>query len=140
MTREWLKDAVDQNYDGDHGRSEYLAHCWITRSMFSRWLAKHRLPQSPERFQPRKSHQVIDPTSDVENAAKKALADELKSNPGLRREDAWEFCREMGFKLSQRGFQSRIWPEARKRAGLAEKPNPGENGNRNAEIVAPIFL
>jgi hypothetical protein len=34
MTREWLKDAIDHNYDGDHGRSAYLPFCWIERRMF----------------------------------------------------------------------------------------------------------
>ena len=43
MTRELLQDAMDHNYDGDQGRSAYLAHCWIPRSLFQRWLAKHRL-------------------------------------------------------------------------------------------------
>src|SRR4249920_2138712 len=46
MTPEWFKDVRDHNYDGDHGRS-YLAHCWIPRRLFERWLARHRLPASP---------------------------------------------------------------------------------------------
>jgi hypothetical protein len=112
MTREWLKDAIDQNYDSNDGRSAYLPHCWIPRSMFTQWLAKHHLLQSPERFQLRKPRRAIDPTSGGESAAKKALAAELKSNPELRREDAWKFCREMGFAISRRGFQDRVWPEA----------------------------
>lgn len=52
MTREWLHDAMAGNYDGDHGRSAYLAHSWIPRRLFNRWLAKHRLPESPPRFEP----------------------------------------------------------------------------------------
>jgi hypothetical protein len=52
MTRERLKDAIDYNYDGDHGRSAYLAHCWIPRWLFDRWLARHCLPESPRRFEP----------------------------------------------------------------------------------------
>jgi hypothetical protein len=52
MTREWLQDAIEHNYDHDHGRSAYLAHCWIPRSMFDRWLAKHRLAKSLPHFQP----------------------------------------------------------------------------------------
>ena len=51
MTPEWFKDVRDHNYDGDHGRS-YLAHCWIPRRLFERWLARHRLPASPPRFEP----------------------------------------------------------------------------------------
>jgi hypothetical protein len=52
MTREWLRDAIDNNYDGDHGRTQYLAHCWIPRRLFERWLTKHRLAESPPWFQP----------------------------------------------------------------------------------------
>src|SRR5262249_38489331 len=52
MTRTWLKDAIVHNYDRDHGRSQYLAHCWIPRNLFQRWLAKHRLPETPPRFEP----------------------------------------------------------------------------------------
>jgi len=53
MTRDWLKDADDHDYDGHCGQSEYLAHCWIPRGLFDRWLAKHRLHDSSGRFQPR---------------------------------------------------------------------------------------
>jgi hypothetical protein len=33
--------------------SEYLAHCWIPREFFGRWLAKHRMQPSPPRFEPK---------------------------------------------------------------------------------------
>src|SRR5262249_14875433 len=46
-----LKDAIEHNWDRDHGRS-YLAHCWIPRRLFERWLLKRRLQVSPSRFQP----------------------------------------------------------------------------------------
>ena len=55
MTRDWLKDARQHDLDGDHGRSEYLAHCWLSRRMFERWLVKHPLPESPAHFQPRRN-------------------------------------------------------------------------------------
>ena len=51
MTAAWLQDAIIHNYDAAHGRS-YLANCWIPRRMFILWLAKHRLPASPQRFEP----------------------------------------------------------------------------------------
>jgi hypothetical protein len=51
MARQWLRDAIDNNYDGKHGRS-YLQHCWLPRELFDRWCAKHNLPESPRRFQP----------------------------------------------------------------------------------------
>jgi hypothetical protein len=54
MTREWLNDAIYNNWDGHHGRL-YLAHCWIPHRLFERWRVKHQLKASPSRFQPQKS-------------------------------------------------------------------------------------
>jgi hypothetical protein len=51
MTREWLNNAIYNNWDGHHGRL-YLAHCWFPRLFFKRWLARHELPESPPRFEP----------------------------------------------------------------------------------------
>jgi hypothetical protein len=53
MTPKWLKDAIDHNLDGANGRLGFLPFCWISRPMFERWIAKHRLPKEPLRFQPR---------------------------------------------------------------------------------------
>jgi hypothetical protein len=52
MGREWLKDVIDYNWDGNNGRSAYLTHCWMPRRLFDHWLARHRLPESPRRFEP----------------------------------------------------------------------------------------
>jgi hypothetical protein len=125
MTREWLKDAIDHNYAGDASRSAYLAHCWIERVMFDRWLAKHRLPASPPRFQPRKSHRVAGAKAADETAAIKALALQLGRDPEMTRREAAGWCSTTGFRLKRRGFQNRVWPKARARAGLAEKAPPG---------------
>ena len=67
MTHEELKDAIEHNWDGDHGRS-YLAHCWIPRRLFERWRIKHGLPASP-RFQPRQSYRISDAKARDEAAA-----------------------------------------------------------------------
>ena len=52
MTREWLQDAIEYNYDGHRGRSKFLPWCWVSRAMYERWAAKHNLPISPPRFRP----------------------------------------------------------------------------------------
>jgi hypothetical protein len=118
MTREWLRDAIDYNYDHVRGRSEYLTHCWMPRRMFERWLAKHRLAESPSRFRQQKSHVPFAAKASDETAAIKALSLQLKTNPGLRRQDAAAWCREKGLAVSARGFQTRVWPRARVQAAL----------------------
>jgi hypothetical protein len=125
MTSAWLQDAIDHNYDSNHGRSQYLAHCWMQRSMFERWLSKHRLPQSPPRFEPQKNYRVSRATAGDETAAIKALATRLRSSPAMTRGEAASWCGTEGFKLSGRGFQSRVWPSVRTQAGLDAKAPPG---------------
>jgi hypothetical protein len=51
MTHQWLRAAIEHNYDNKYGRS-YLQRCWLPRDLFERWYAKHNLPESPQRFQP----------------------------------------------------------------------------------------
>jgi hypothetical protein len=52
MTRDWLSGLMEI-YDQTTINSEYLAHCWIPREFFDRWLAKHRMQPRPERFEPK---------------------------------------------------------------------------------------
>jgi hypothetical protein len=63
ISRQTLKDAIDHNHDDHRGRSQYLPYCWIPRPMFDRWLTKHRLPEAPARFRPRKSLRLSAATS-----------------------------------------------------------------------------
>jgi hypothetical protein len=125
MTREWFRDAIDYNYDGYQGRSQFLPWCWIRRRMYERWAVKHYLPSAPPRFQPQKSHSVSAATARDETAAIKALASHLRSNRNLTRGEAASWCRQEGFKLPARGFQSRVWPRAREQADLPAKALPG---------------
>ena len=45
MTREWLQDAIEFNYDGDRGRSQFLPWCWVPRGMYERFQAKQKSTQ-----------------------------------------------------------------------------------------------
>jgi len=60
-----------------------------------------------------------------ESAAIKALAVKLRNNPELTRAEAAAWCHAAGLRLTERGFQNRVWPRARAGAGLAERATPG---------------
>lgn len=64
-------------------------------------------------------------TSGEEAAAIKQLAFQLRTNPDWRREDARQWLSASGFRLSQRGFRDRVWPNARITAGLSKTADPG---------------
>jgi hypothetical protein len=126
MTRRWLQEAIDHNWDGRRGRS-YLENCWLPRRLFRQWCGLHHLPKSPPRFEPQKSYPVLAPTDRDETAAIKALAPHLRNNPQLKRDKAAAWCRTAGFKVSDRGFQNRVWPRARELAGLEAKAPSGRS-------------
>jgi len=124
MERHWLRDAIDNNYDSEHGRS-YLRHCWLPRNPFKRWCEWHHLPKSPPRFQPQKSQRVLAATAGDETNAIRALASHLRSNRDLQKGEALSWCRIAGFNLTSHGFQNRVWPRARELAGLEAKARAG---------------
>jgi hypothetical protein len=64
-------------------------------------------------------------TAGQESAAAEALAGHLNNNPQMTRAAAKNWCQSKGFIISQRGFQSRVWPEARHNAGLPRLGAPG---------------
>jgi hypothetical protein len=74
---------------------------------------------------PSPESQVVS-TSASESAAINALARHfVETRSDLTRDQAREWCHGQGFKLSQRGFQSRVWPKARIAAGLEATAQPG---------------
>lgn len=129
MTRQQLNDALD--LDGlslADVRSQYLAPCWIPRHLFDRWLAKHELPPSPARFEPQKEAAVHVPLASDEASAIQELAAHLRQHPDLKRGAAQAWCAKAGFRLTGRGFQNRVWPRARAKAGLPENAPSGRPG------------
>jgi hypothetical protein len=66
-----LPDAMD-TFPPEVVIAQYLAHCWIPRRIFHRWLVKHNLPLSPPRFEPHGADELdnadeaaVDAASDV---------------------------------------------------------------------------
>jgi len=54
-----------------------------------------------------------------ENSAIRTLAQRLRENEHLTREQSQVFLRQRGITVSDRGFQWRVWPAAREKAGLS---------------------
>lgn len=73
MTREWLKDVIENNYDNDLGRSQYLAHCWVEQDIFEQWLEKHRLTNILPRFQ-----------AAVSRASRKSITSPTRAKPKIQ--------------------------------------------------------
>jgi hypothetical protein len=70
------------------------------------------------------------PTAADEKKAITVLVDRLKADRHLGREAALKICREHFPKLSERGFRSRIWPDAREGAQLPRVGSPGRKPKR----------
>jgi hypothetical protein len=124
MTRKRLQEAIDNNVDGEHGRS-YLRHCWLPYNLFRHWCRWHNLPKLLQCFEPQESHPVQAATARDETAAIKALTSHLRSNLNLKKSEALSWCREAGFNLTGRGFTDRVWPRAREKAGLEARAPAG---------------
>jgi len=101
-----------------------LAYIELSYDEFVRWLQNrgYSVPQfwAPLPFKSKKRSLASD-----EDGAIEALSLYLVQNSDLKRVDAAEWCRREGFQLTGRGFQSRVWPNARIRAGLKGTASPG---------------
>jgi len=80
-------------------------------------LLEHGRPLVPPLYEPLVSAAIAHAAGD-ETKAINFLAEKLETNPNIKRDDAWSACREEFPALSERGFRSRIWPQARQSAGL----------------------
>ena len=80
---------------------------------------------SPSTFEPKEVHEGSAQTAAGETAAIKALASHLKSHPDITRADAKNWLLKQAFAINPRGFQFRVWPEARRQAGLPPIAPPG---------------
>ena len=76
-------------------------------------------------LEPKDVHEGSAQTVVGERAAIKALASHLKSHRDITRADAIQWLVDQRFAVRPRGFQNRIWPEARKLAGLDAIARPG---------------
>lgn len=101
MTRERLQNAIDNNLDGEQGRS-YLKDCWFPRELFRRWREMHHLPKSAPRFEPQDNYVVTATHLPPSNkggrppkvdwdALKDALREEIKTfgSPDPQRPPGW---------------------------------------------------
>jgi hypothetical protein len=69
-------------------------------------------------------------TAGGEEKAISFLGDRLRTDPNMKRDDAWATCRAEFPTLSQRGFLSRVWPRAREDAGLPATAAKGRKPKR----------
>jgi hypothetical protein len=59
------------------------------------------------------------------------LAPRLREDPNIKRDDAWKMLRTKFPTLSKRGFEERVWPNARARADLPAAAPPGPKPKSN---------
>jgi hypothetical protein len=71
-------------------------------------------------------------TTDVEKKAVAFLAEQLKTDHNMKRDDAWKACHENFPTLSERGFRFRVWPQARQEADLKSVAPPGAKPKRKS--------
>ncbi|MBV9548802.1 MAG: hypothetical protein JO256_03915 [Alphaproteobacteria bacterium] len=64
-------------------------------------------------------------TSSAEAQAVKILTERLQGLPNLKRDDAREILKQKNISVSARGFQGRVWPQARTNAGLNPTASAG---------------
>ena len=79
----WL--IIEETHSPDIARSQFLDRCWLPRHMFQHWLARHELPLSPPRFEPRESETTIMPPQQVvSREAATAIETSPRRQPGQK--------------------------------------------------------
>jgi hypothetical protein len=91
---------------------------------------RFRAPQFPRHQISKLWPQSLGPTTAAaETQAIAFLADRLRADPNMKRDDAWKACKAKFPRLSKRAF-FRAWPDARKSAGLERVARPGRKPTR----------
>jgi hypothetical protein len=130
MTRDHLLNIL-RTHSTEIARSEFLDRCWLERSVFRRWLAKHELPLSPPRFEPRESEtKVMPPQQFVPGGEAK-----IQTPPQLESREA-----ATAIETSRRTPPSRK-PDPRDvvRAYIAKRYPDGVHANVTAKMIARDF-
>ncbi len=128
--RKW---AVDPDY---FSRMVGYDDLWMSRADCVAWFARWGIPLPAELGLPLPSadapsaaaREAVDASgnaSNVEDHAVEALKLVLQGDKNLKRKDAQEWLGRNGYVVSDRGFQYRVWPNARKLAGLSTKARSG---------------
>jgi hypothetical protein len=69
----------------------------------------------------------------AEADAIRTLQAHLQSDSEMKRDDAWAICKPLG--VSLRGFLQRVWPQARKAAGLTDRAPGGRKAKKKPRVT-----
>jgi hypothetical protein len=118
--------AIESGDAFDPWKQGWVRHMLVSAAAFDKALFP------ADQNEPLKDAVVSD-----EERAIEALATHLKQMPDCTRANAADWCRQGGLTFSDRGFQSRIWPRARGRAGLSEKASAGRKRKTIVALKLP---
>jgi|SRR6516162_7420096 len=101
----------------------------IDRPSFEEWIKSNAIEYSAAEDAKVGPYRTL--KSEDERKAVDLLAERLRTDHNMKRDDAWEICRTAFPKLSERGFINRVWPAARDVAGLEPTAPPGPKPKTN---------
>jgi hypothetical protein len=95
----------------------------VDRRSFEEWIKSNAIEHS-------EAPRAAKPDANYEREAMLLLAGVLRADPDMTRNAAWDYCRLKFQDLRRRGFDRRIWPQAREEAGLERNARPGPRAKR----------